>query len=413
MSNATNEEQRPGAVPQSPTRPGSPIQPRPDEISPISTPGSSPGPPAFSELEPVTGKKRSFEEDIEIENAQQSSPVQPDPHAMDIDEVHTHKRRKSMAPVLSSPGTPATSTPKPRSISIPTAADRTAAARAASAAKRAAAKLARTVKATVVVPSESPADTAEPDVKKERESDTEGPEEDIKMGEDEVDDEGTDDKKAVKRRKPGKKRRSVGKRRQSVKKNTAHPDEEDKDETADDVSTVESEATVPTAVDGEEDVSDMDVEMEGTPTPKGRGQTKRKRQGSTPPPVEDAKPVPTASPRLSATPIAPPPPPLVQTKSDESSLSSSLSTNIGPSPSPASLIPPRSSTVGQQVHVIATKKFQQLSAPLLHNISAHRFANLFMAPVGERVAPGYSRLVYRPMDLKSEHFAHPFIMIFS
>ncbi|KAF8433314.1 Bromodomain-containing protein, partial [Terfezia claveryi] len=49
----------------------------------------------------------------------------------------------------------------------------------------------------------------------------------------------------------------------------------------------------------------------------------------------------------------------------------------------------------------ATKKFQQLSAPLLHNISAHRFANLFMAPVGERVAPGYSRLVYRPMDLKT------------
>ncbi|KAF8416761.1 Bromodomain-containing protein [Tirmania nivea] len=151
---------------------------------------------------------------------------------------------------------------------------------------------------------------------------------------------------------------------------------------------------------------DVDMEVDGTPTPKSRGQPKRKRQGSTPPPVETATPIPTVSPKLSVTPLAPPPPPLVQQKSDatssSSSSSSSLSQIIAPSPSPVSFLPPRPvSTVGQQVQVIATKKFQQLSSPLLHNISAHRFANLFMAPVGERVAPGYSRLVYRPMDLKT------------
>ncbi|KAJ6260098.1 hypothetical protein Dda_4319 [Drechslerella dactyloides] len=47
------------------------------------------------------------------------------------------------------------------------------------------------------------------------------------------------------------------------------------------------------------------------------------------------------------------------------------------------------------------KKFAQRANPLLNNVSAHRFANLFMKPVDERSAPGYSRIVYKPQDIKS------------
>jgi len=333
-----------------------------------------------------------------------------------------------MGPAATSPTATTKSTPKSRTMStIATAADRTAAARAASAAKRAAAKNAKAAaeKAFIAAtPPRAPTGSVEADVKKERQSDAEGIEEDTQMGGGEVEEEEMEvpeEKKIIKRRKPGKKRRSVVKRRQSAKKSTVQ-DEQDKGETADDISTIESEATAPTAADDDEDVSDMDVDMEVFGTPKGVRQPKRKRQGSTPPPAEGAMPIPTVSPILSATALAPPPPPLVQQKSNptsssssspsSSSSSSSLSQIVAPSPSPVSFLPPRTvSTVGQQVQVIATKKFQQLSAPLLHNISAHRFANLFMAPVGERVAPGYSRLVYRPMDLKSMPASYSFISL--
>ncbi|KAL7270113.1 hypothetical protein RUND412_007189 [Rhizina undulata] len=66
-------------------------------------------------------------------------------------------------------------------------------------------------------------------------------------------------------------------------------------------------------------------------------------------------------------------------------------------------VPPRheDGVLGQQPMVVATKKFLQLSAPLLSDINSHKFANLFMTPVNERVAPGYRGMVYRPQDLKS------------
>lgn len=66
-----------------------------------------------------------------------------------------------------------------------------------------------------------------------------------------------------------------------------------------------------------------------------------------------------------------------------------------PSPSPLTV------AIGQQPLVVATKKFLQLSAPLLGDISSHKFANLFSSAVSERVAPGYRKLVFRPQDLKS------------
>ena len=51
--------------------------------------------------------------------------------------------------------------------------------------------------------------------------------------------------------------------------------------------------------------------------------------------------------------------------------------------------------------VVATKKFAQLTTPLLGNIFSHKFANLFSAPVPERTAPGYKSMIYKPQDLKS------------
>ncbi|CAZ79582.1 unnamed protein product [Tuber melanosporum] len=73
---------------------------------------------------------------------------------------------------------------------------------------------------------------------------------------------------------------------------------------------------------------------------------------------------------------------------------SGIATGIG-SPLPTGV------AIGQQQMVVATKKFLQLSAPLLGDISSHKFANLFMNPVNERMAPGYRNLVYKPEDLKS------------
>lgn len=70
-------------------------------------------------------------------------------------------------------------------------------------------------------------------------------------------------------------------------------------------------------------------------------------------------------------------------------------TNPVPSPSPLTAM------IGQQPLVVATKKFLQLSAPLLSDISSHKFANLFSHAVNERMAPGYRNLVFRPQDLKS------------
>ena len=327
--------------------------------------------------------------------------------AVDAEEDdHAAKRRKSVAIPVTIPTLTALVAQKPRAMSS-SSADRTAAARAASAAKRAAASAMKRGRggrtSTVNVTTRAPTDGVEQDVKRESDPEVDTLEQDVTMGESlgGREEPVVEKKVAIRRRK--KKKSRVGKRRQNGKKGAMQQDE-DKDETADDVSTVESEATRNSiAPEGDEEISDMDVDIEGTSTPQGVGLSKRKRYSSTPPQEEAATPIHTASPKLTATPLAPLPPPLIQTKSEVSSSSSSLSNVISQSPSLVSLLLPKPEPiVGQQEQVIATKKFQQLSAPLLHNISAHRFANLFMAPVGERVAPGYSRLVFRPMDLKSK-----------
>ena len=80
--------------------------------------------------------------------------------------------------------------------------------------------------------------------------------------------------------------------------------------------------------------------------------------------------------------------------------SSSTNAGIG-SPLPTGV------AIEQQQMVVATKKFLQLSAPLLGDISSHKFANLFMNPVNERMAPGYRNLVYKPEDLKCNPLPSP------
>ena len=397
VSQSVSLEQEPlDTEPRMLSRPGSPIQPGPDEISPISTPGASPPPPDSTDFEASTGRKRSFEERNDVKR---SPAMESDQEVVDAEvDDHAAKRRKSVAIPMAIPTLTALVAPKPRAMSSPSA-DRTAAARAASAAKRAAASAmkrgrgGRTI--AVNITARAPTDSVESDVKMES-----NVEQDVTMGESLGEgEEPVVEKKAAFRRKK-KRKNLVGKKKQNGRKGTMQQDEE-KDETSDDVSIVGSETTGhSTAPEGDEEISDMDID--GTSAPQGMGPSKRKRYSSTPPPEEAATPVRTASPKLTTTPLAPPPPPLTQTKSEASSSSSSLSNVIPQSPSLVSLLLPKSEPiVGQQVQVIATKKFQQLSAPLLHNISAHRFANLFMTPVGERVAPGYSRLVFRPMDLKS------------
>ena len=52
-------------------------------------------------------------------------------------------------------------------------------------------------------------------------------------------------------------------------------------------------------------------------------------------------------------------------------------------------------------HVLASRNFPRIVAPLLHDINSHKLASLFAKPITERDAPGYHSLIYQPQDLKS------------
>ena len=377
------------------------------------------------EVEDPRGTKRSFDEGGDEESTLpqvQGEVAAATEVTKEQGEADSQPAKRHRASSEASPPPVPRKVPKPRTTSsTSTGADRTAAARAASAAKRAAAARRGRGGRQSIGTSRQPRDSNEPDVKKEREStaeshgdDREGTKTEDEDGEGEETE--TAEKKPVSRRKPGKKRRGFqGKRRQSRRLSAALTEDGDgRDETPDGrASTADSEAVQNMDREQTEDAagqgSEMDVDGDGdgdgdaTPTPQRRGASqKRKRRPSTPSPAEEeVVTVPTAEPTLTPVTLAKPPQLPTHVTADSSSNSSALSNIVPPSPSPFYQPPKPASTVGQQVQVIATKKFQQLSAPLLHNISAHRFANLFMHPVGERVAPGYSRLVHRPMDLKS------------
>ncbi|KAI9824611.1 MAG: hypothetical protein M1832_001701 [Thelocarpon impressellum] len=52
-------------------------------------------------------------------------------------------------------------------------------------------------------------------------------------------------------------------------------------------------------------------------------------------------------------------------------------------------------------YIMSTPNFPRTTAPVLNDISGHKYASLFAAPVKEKDAPGYRDLIYQPQDLKS------------
>ena len=52
-------------------------------------------------------------------------------------------------------------------------------------------------------------------------------------------------------------------------------------------------------------------------------------------------------------------------------------------------------------YIINTPNFPRTTGPILNDITGHKYASLFSAPVKERDAPGYRDLIYQPQDLKS------------
>ena len=61
------------------------------------------------------------------------------------------------------------------------------------------------------------------------------------------------------------------------------------------------------------------------------------------------------------------------------------------------------------ISTVPSKKFPQLTAPLLSNISAHKYASIFAQPVNERNVPGYSNVIYLPQDLRSKFILPRFL----
>ncbi|KAA8904831.1 hypothetical protein FN846DRAFT_21279 [Sphaerosporella brunnea] len=119
--------------------------------------------------------------------------------------------------------------------------------------------------------------------------------------------------------------------------------------------------------------------------------------------MEDAEPEPTPAPAPPQTPArkrkVSPPPSDSDSEADSSPVQPSTSSSSSSRPAPPALSIP--SPFPQQSMVVATKKFAHLTTPLIGNISSHRFANLFSAPVPEKNAPGYKNLIYKPQDIKS------------
>ncbi|KAK3315475.1 hypothetical protein B0H66DRAFT_565428 [Apodospora peruviana] len=51
--------------------------------------------------------------------------------------------------------------------------------------------------------------------------------------------------------------------------------------------------------------------------------------------------------------------------------------------------------------VLWTRSFNKISGSAMEQITHHRFANMFAAPIREKDAPGYNKLIVQPQDLKS------------
>ncbi|KAJ5363444.1 uncharacterized protein N7496_009157 [Penicillium cataractarum] len=52
-------------------------------------------------------------------------------------------------------------------------------------------------------------------------------------------------------------------------------------------------------------------------------------------------------------------------------------------------------------YVLCARGFHRTAAPIMNDVTTHKLASIFAKPLGERDAPGYHDLIYRPQDLKS------------
>ncbi|KAJ5569416.1 Bromodomain [Penicillium hispanicum] len=52
-------------------------------------------------------------------------------------------------------------------------------------------------------------------------------------------------------------------------------------------------------------------------------------------------------------------------------------------------------------YVVCTRGFHRTAAPIMNDVTTHKLASIFAKPLGERDAPGYHELIYRPQDLKT------------
>ncbi|KAL3469889.1 hypothetical protein BJX99DRAFT_62855 [Aspergillus californicus] len=51
--------------------------------------------------------------------------------------------------------------------------------------------------------------------------------------------------------------------------------------------------------------------------------------------------------------------------------------------------------------VVCARNFPRTGAPIMNDVTTHKYASIFTKPLTERDAPGYRDLIYRPQDLKS------------
>ena len=52
-------------------------------------------------------------------------------------------------------------------------------------------------------------------------------------------------------------------------------------------------------------------------------------------------------------------------------------------------------------HILASRNFPRMVAPLMNDINSHKLASMFAKPITEKDAPGYHSLIHQPQDLKS------------
>lgn len=339
-----NEEEEPAI-------PGSPIPPRPDEISPISTPGGSPTveSPKSIAIERIRGKKRLFGENksgaISPENKKEGSTEKsPGGKPPPKKQKYSKTDKKTIGRPPGRMGAARAPSVEPPSLRATRSASSEAEGRA----------------------SRSPSAEPPPVNKPKAVRPVVSPISDGSEVKDEQLSEADNDDATMASPTPARKSKDIeGKKAGNGR------------------------ATRKTSASGRK--ADAETEREGTVIQTPRSKTpKRKRDPSQSDVEEESKQeAATVSPRK---PFHRPPKLEPQSSSTNAGIGSPLPTGV---------------TIEQQQIVVATKKFLQLSAPLLGDISSHKFANLFMNPVNERMAPGYRNLVYKPEDLKCNPLPSP------